>query len=129
MAKNNQTVSGNIKQFCDFTDQAKLDYQWNYDEVNRLDKLTQDYLHSLELDNLNYKERAKVATQLQKCRQERRIAKDIVENLAPLVDFLSSDKGNSYMKLMREVQGRTRKTEAKMKHRFYVPRVLEKEDQ
>lgn len=43
-------------------DDAKEDYVWNKDEISRLDKLTQDYLHMFEPDGLDYKGRAKVAT-------------------------------------------------------------------
>lgn len=46
-----------ISDFCKMIDYAKNDYQWNKDEVNRLDRLTQDYLHKLELEGLDYKQR------------------------------------------------------------------------
>lgn len=42
----------NISNFCETITQAKQDYEWNKSEINRLDKLTQDYLHKLELDGL-----------------------------------------------------------------------------
>ena len=100
------------------------DYAWNYNEVKQKDRLTQDYLHKLELDGLNYKERAKVATQLAQCRQARRECKDTVEILEPLVTFLESDKGKNLYNLVREVLGKTRKVEERMKTRVYVPRVL-----
>ena len=77
--------SESISSFCKLMENAQRDYAWNYDEVNRMDRLTQDYLHKLELDGLDYKERAKVATQLAKCRQARRECKDTVEILEPLV--------------------------------------------
>lgn len=70
--------SGAISSFCELMTSAQKDYVWNYEEVNRMDRLTQDYLHKLELENLDYKERAKVATQLAKCRQSRRECKDTV---------------------------------------------------
>ena len=116
-----------ISGFCNLMSDAQGDYAWNSNEVNRLDKLTQDYLHKLELENLNYKERAKVATQLAKCRQQRRECKDTVEVLEPLIQFLDSDKGKNLMNLMREVLGKTRKMEERMEHRAYVPRVLEQD--
>jgi hypothetical protein len=106
---------------------AQRDYAWNYDEVNRMDRLTQDYLHKLELDGLDYKERAKVATQLAKCRQVRRECKDTVEILEPLVQFLESDKGKNLLNLVREALGKTRKVEERMETRTYIPRVLEQE--
>lgn len=76
--------SESIGAFCRMMEDAQKDYAWNYSEVNRMDRLTQDYLHKLELDGLDYKERAKVATSLAKCRQARREYKDTVEILEPL---------------------------------------------
>ena len=108
-------------------DDVQKDYAWNYGEVNRMDRLTQDYLHKLELEHLDYKERAKVATQLTRCRQVRRECKDTVEILEPLVQFLDSEKGKNLMNLVREVLGKTRRVEERMEARVYVPRVLEEE--
>jgi hypothetical protein len=106
-------------------DDAVKDYEWNRNEVNRMDKLTQDYLHMLELDNLDYGERAKVATQLQKCRQLRRWHKDTVEILEPLITYLEGDRGKNFLNLLKEVLGKTRRAEEKMANRVYYPRVLE----
>lgn len=118
-----------ISDFCKMVENARSDYEWNYDEVNRLDKLTQDYLHQLELDGLDYYERAKVATQLAQCRQLRRISKDTVEVLEPLITFLDGDKGRGMMNLMRETLGKTRKVEERMKTRTYRYKVLEQGDE
>lgn len=130
MSKKKQTepqFSECISSFCRMMEDAKRDYIWNYEQVNQMDKLTQDYLHKLELDNLDYKERAKIATQLSRCRQERRCHKDTAEILEPLVQFLDSDKGKNLLNLVREVLGKTRKVEERMETRTYIPRVLEQE--
>lgn len=119
-----ETISG----FCRMLDEAKRDYSWNYDEVGRMDRLTQDYLHKLELDDLDYKERAKVATKLARCRQQRREFKDTVEILEPLIQFLESDRGKNLVNLVREVLGKTRKVEERMETRTYIPRVLRQEE-
>ncbi len=116
--------SGSISQFCAMMERAQRDYAWNYEEVNRMDGLTQDYLHKLELDNLDYAKRAKLATQLAECRKRRRACKDMVEVLSPLVGFLESDKGKTLLNLMREALGKTRKVEERMETRTYFPRVL-----
>ncbi len=105
-------------------DAAIKDYSWSKDEVNRMDRLTQDYLHKLELDGLDYAERAKVATKLSYCRQLRREHKDTAEILEPLVQFIDSDKGRNMMNLLREALGKTRKAEERMENRVYHPRVL-----
>ncbi len=117
--------SATISNFCGMVTDAVSDYEWNRSEVNRLDRLTQDYLHRLELENLDYRERAKVATQLSKCRQLRRASKDTVEILEPFIEFIESEKGKQTMNLMREALGKTRKVEKYMENRTYRYKVLE----
>lgn len=116
--------STHISKFCEIIANAQSDYEWNRDEVNRLDKLTQDYLHDLEFGGLKYRERAKVATKLSRCRQLRRDSKDTAETLEPLITFLQSDRGRNMMNLLREVLGKTRKIEKRMEHRRYRYKVL-----
>ena len=129
MTSKQPQFSENISGFCNMVDKARQDYEWNYNEVNRLDYLTQDYLHKLELDGLCYSERAKVATQLARCRQLRRASKDTVEIFKPLIDFLDTDKGKQLLSLMRETLGKTRKVEEKMKTRTYRNKILEEDEQ
>lgn len=127
--KESPKYSTYISNFCNMTHTACNEYRWQRDEVNRLDKLTQDYLHMLELDGLDYRQRAKVATQIAKCRRERRLAKDVTEILEPLVQFLESDKGKNMLNLLREVLGKTRKAEARIGgNRIYKYKVYEKEE-
>lgn len=116
-----------ISDFCNMVTEAKADYDWNKSEVTRLEKLTQDYLHKLELEDLTYNERAKIATQLRKCRQLRRASKDTVETLEPFISFIDSEKGRQTMNLMREALGKTRKVESYMQNRKYRYKVLEEE--
>ena len=127
MSKKKPTIppfSQNISAVCELMDTAVRDYAWSSEQVHRMDGLTQDYLHKLELDGLDYGERAKVATQIQRCRQLRRAHKDTCEILEPLVMFLNSDKGRNMMNLLREALGKTRKAESRMGSRTYFPRVL-----
>ena len=109
---------------CSMMDNAAKDYTWNKEQIAKMDKLTQDYLHMLELNELDYKERAKIATKLRACRRERREHKDTVEVLEPLVQYLDSDKGKQLYNLLREALGKTRKAEDRMETRIYFPRVL-----
>lgn len=119
--------SGSIESFLALMEQAQRDYTWNEEQVTHYNGLQEDLLHQIELNNLNYKDRARVATQLMKCRQSRRESKDTVRALQPLVEFLESEKGKSLTNLMKEVLGRTRKVEKQMENRVYVPRVLYEE--
>lgn len=118
--------SKSISDFLTMLEETKKAYAWHYDEVNRLDLLTQDYLHKLELEDLSYHERAKVATEISLCRKQRRESKDIVGVLRPIIEFLESDKGKNLLNLMREVLGKTRKAEEYLGNRTYIPRVLDK---
>ena len=104
---------------------AKNDYTFYTQEVDRLEKLQQDYLHKLELEDLKYEGRAKVATQLARCRQQRREAKDMKTALEPLVFWLDTDKGKQLTNMLNEVLGQTRKVENKLKDRIYYHRVLQ----
>ena len=124
MKKDNPNFSKSISDIISMMESAKKDYEWNDAERRRCESLTQDYLHSLELDGFTYKQRAKVATQLALCRQERREHKDMVMALEPLVTFLESDKGKNMINLMREALGKTRKIETYMETRRYFNRVL-----
>lgn len=119
-----QTISECLSEFCKFCNEVDQAYTYNYNEVNRLDQKTQDYLHILELKASNYKERAKVATKLSRCRQERRELKDFLEDAQNLVNFLRSDKGVSLMKSLSAVIGNTRKAEEYHKTREYKFRIL-----
>lgn len=114
-----------ISDFINIVETAQKDFKWNYEEVNRLDRLTQDYLHTLELDNLDYNGRAKIATQLSKCRQLRRESKNSVEVLQPLIEFLDSDKGKYLLNILKEILGKTRKAETYIENRSYKRRVLQ----
>lgn len=117
--------SSSISNFCSMMENAIKDYEWNSEEVVRMDRLTQDYLHKLELEDLDYGERAKIATQLARCRQTRRENKETTEVLEPLVQFLTSEKGKSLLNLTREALGKTRKVEERMQTRAYFHRVLD----
>ena len=118
--------SARLSEVCELLESAQKDYVWNKDQVVLMDRLTQDYLHSLELDDLDYGGRAKVATKLAQCRVDRREHKDTVAYLEPIVQFLDSEKGKQLFNLLREALGKTRKAEEKMVGRVYWPRVLER---
>ena len=127
--KNNiPQFSASISGFLDIIRTATADYRWNKEEVGRLDKLTQDYLHKLELENLTYGERAKVATKLAQCRKLRRESKDTVEILEPFILFLENDKGKRLSGLLSEVLGKVRKLEERMEGRTYRYRVLNNDE-
>ncbi len=113
-----------LKTFLDFVDNAKSDYNFNLEAMKNEERITQDYLHKLELENLNYRERSKIATQLVSNRQARRNYKDAVEELEPIVDFFDDPQNKVLIKKMSELLGQIRKVESYHQRRFYVPKVI-----
>lgn len=108
----------------DFVDNAKSDYNYNLEAMKNEERITQDYLHKLELEGLNCRERSKIATQLVSNRQARRNYKDAVEELEPIVDFFEDQQNRNLIKKMSELLGQIRKVENYHQRRFYVPKVI-----
>ena len=113
-----------ISEFLNFIAEAQSQYRFCRDEVENQEKLTQDYLHSLELDDLKRDERSKVATKLAVNRKDRRYYKDRVEELEPIVQFFEQPQNKKVLDKMKQVLGVVRKSELYHKDRKYIPRVL-----
>lgn len=126
--KSRPQLSSVIEVFINAVEEAQRDYDWNYEEVNRLNLLQQDLLHMLELSDLKYSGRGKVATQLRNCRIDRRASKDTVEMLEPFLEQINSDKGIQMMRFLKELLGQTRNLEKNMGVRVYRFRELDEED-
>lgn len=116
-----------IKTFLDFVDSARSEYNFNLEAMKNEERITQDYLHKLELEGLNCRERSKIATQLAHNRQARRSYKDAVEELDPIVEFFEDPKNRSVLNSMSQLLGQVRKVESYHKRRFYVPKVIDGE--
>ena len=122
---NETKVSVIISDFVKFLNDANFSYTYMLEKMSEQEKITQDILHSLELDDLKYSERAKLATKLATARKQRRIYKDAVEELAPVADFLEDNKKllNNFSALV----GSVRKQERYHSNRQYYPRIVEKD--
>ena len=101
-----------------------------YDESNakvtHLDHLTQDYLHALELEATSYHERARVATALKQCREERRPFKDNVYLTEPIMSYLKSQEGKKLLGRLEHLRNIAHNTERCALGKKYSPRVLTK---
>lgn len=113
-----------ISEFLNFVAEAQSQYRFCSDEVNNQDKLTQDYLHSLELDGLKRDERSKVATKLAINRMDRRYYKDRAEELEPIVEFFEDPQNKKILDKMKQVLGATRNQEKRHIDRHYMPKIL-----
>lgn len=120
-------VSEWLSMFLQNMDQYAKDYEWAVQEETRLERLTQDYLHLLELAELDYHGRAKLAAKLREHRIQRRAAKDTVIVLEPIVEFLNSERGKLLIGQLQQVLGKVRKAEKYIDQRTYTPKVLERD--
>lgn len=124
----NKNPSEYISEFLDFISNINSAYNDCLDEMKKQEQLTQDYLHSLELDDLRYDERNKIATKLATNRKDRRYFKDRVEEYEPIIKFLNEPKNKQLINQLKQVLGECRKMENRHCNRFYIPRVLKDKD-
>ena len=113
-----------LSEFLNFVSEAQSHYKFCTEEMKKQDQLTQDFLHSLELDDLKRGERSKLATKLAINRKDRRYYKDRVEELQPIVDFFADPQNKKALDKLTNVLGACRKMENYHKDRIYVPKVL-----
>ena len=125
----NKLPSEYLTEFLNFISAAQSHYKFCSDELNKQEKLTQDYLHILELDELKCAERSKIATKLATNRKDRRYYKDRVEELEPVVNFFGDPQNKKILDKLTQVLGACRKSEFYHKDRVYVPRVLKEKEQ
>lgn len=120
--------SEQITNFLNFIAAAQSHYKFCKEEQEKQEDLTQDFLHSLELDGLNYGERSKLATKLVTNRKDRRYYKDRVEELEPIVAFFSDPQNKKMLDKLQQVLGQVRKQENYHKDRTYTPKILKESD-
>lgn len=121
---NKKKYSEQLSDFLNFVSSAQSHYNFCLEEMKKQEKLTQDYLHSLELDDLKCEERSKLATKLAINRKDRRYYKDRVEELEPITKFFSDSKNKKVINDLTQVLGAVRREESYHKDRVYIPKVL-----
>lgn len=120
--------SEQITNFLNFVSAAQSHYKFCDEEMRKQEQLTQDYLHSLELDDLKCNERSKIATKLATNRKDRRYYKDRVEELEFIVKFFEDPQNKKMLDKIKQVLGETRKAENYHKDRTYIPKILKESD-
>ena len=121
--------SEQITNFLNFITAAQSHYKFCDEEMHKQEQLTQDYLHSLELDDLKCNERSKIATKLAVNRKDRRYYKDRVEELEPIVQWALDPTNIKAVNQLKQVLGACRKQENYHKDRTYIPKVLKESDE
>lgn len=117
-----------LTEFLNFIKDAQSHCKFCEEEMHNQEQLTQDYLHKLELDELNCAERSKIATKLAINRKDRRYYKDRVGELKPIIDFFSDPQRKKVLDELKQVLGAVRKEEGYHKYRNYIPRVLKESE-
>lgn len=111
--------SEQISTFLNFLQNARNEYTYCYEQVGKADKQTVDLLHDLELADLRYSERAKLATELRQVRQERRRAKDTVEVTGKIIAVIDQPHISKAMEALKQMIGEVRKVEQYHAKRTY----------
>lgn len=119
-----ERISEELSNFLNLLHSLPSKYKLAKEELDKQEALTQDYLHSLELNNLSYKQRCKIATKLSKNRKNRRIAKDELEELTPLYNYMTDPANKKVFDKLTDILGETRKVEKYHSNRQYRNRVI-----
>lgn len=118
--------SENISKFLEFIEQCKIDSHESIEGIKREEKHQEDLLHDIEICS-NAKERSKLATQLHKCREERRNFKNIQEETSWVVNFVSATENKKTFDRLKQVYSNIKRTEEKHENWVYIPRLREGE--
>lgn len=120
----NKPPSNYLSEFLNFISKAQSHYKFCLDELSQHDERTWDFVHSYELDELNFNERGKLGTQFHQHLKDRRYYKDRVEELEPIITFFTEPQNKKVLNDLTQVLGKVRKAEGYHKHRTYIPKVL-----
>lgn len=101
-------------------DKLKKDYDYHYALVGECDLKCVDIVHKLELEDLGYHDRAKLATEHRKVLKDRRCGKDTVALLTPVMKWLESSE--KVVKQLDQIIGEVRKIARVQEMRSYKPR-------
>ena len=118
-----ESYSKPISDFLKYEKDIRKKYKIALENIDLLDKSTQDLLHQMELGE--YKDSVKVVPQLRKIRKARRIYKDFIETVEPFIDLMQTQEyTRAINKLSSDVLGKVRKEEKAKTNRKYYPRVI-----
>lgn len=118
-------TSKKIEQFLNLCNETEQKYKYYIEVMEECNRHTADYLHALELEDMTYNERGKLQTKERKNRKERRLAKDIVECLEPLREYLNTPEGKKAHNTLQQVLGKVRRIERYHANRTYRKRAKE----
>lgn len=119
-------ISENISSFLNFIRETGELYRMSEMNGQEADDATQDILHSLELEEHDTDDFARLAAKLKEVREQRRIAKDTMYQSSPVCDW--ADDNQRVLKDLERLLGEVRKREKNTENRIYTPRTNFKEE-
>jgi hypothetical protein len=124
--KSNKSRSEIIEDFLTLLRESGSKYDFNHENMNRMDLLATDIDHKFEKMDLTYHQYAQLGKKLTECQRERRIYKDEVEELRHIVEWYKNNQ--SVYNSLSQLLGNIRKEERYHKERVYMPRVMTHEE-
>ena len=119
----------NPKEFADEISNCvgyiREEFEANFNKVKELDRQTQDILHSLEIENLSYHEKARLAIKLEEIRKLRRMHKDVVEQFQSMNNFFNGQNTIKTLKLFADELRRIQRLNENRPNRTYRKRSKE----
>ena len=117
-------VSDGIDRFLAFLRDTEREYHIAEASEQEANDMTQDLLHSLELQEHNYHEYARLSKELKKVRQQRREAKDTLSEALPILTWIESNR--AVIRGLEKLLGEVRKAEKRTDNRIDTPRAQQK---
>ena len=113
--------SRKITDFIELMDTAKKQNVQLIDAVHKMNNRQQDILHEIELQKMYSTKGVYTLKELQKLRQDRRVAKDTLDLWRPFKDFVNAhpDLKNDLIDVLKNIEAAAEKQNA----RVYYPRT------
>lgn len=117
----NEEVSKKIEEFLSFLRECETLCHMAESDEQEANYATQDILHSLELEEHDYRDFAKISKELKTVRKKRREAKDTIAVMSCVVKWAEDNKNT--IKSLERLLGDTRKVIKSWDTRIYIPRT------
>ena len=114
-------TSEQIDRFLTFLRECEQGVHMAETDEQEANSATQDILHSLELEDHDYRTYAKLGKELRGVRRKRREAKDRLSVLALVLDWAEANRAT--IKSLERLLGDVRKAEKYTENRIYTPRT------
>ena len=110
-----------IEVFLSFLRDCEQRYRMAEADEQEANSATQDILHSLELEEHDYRDYARLSEELRDVQRKRRSARDLLSVTAPILTWL--DGNRTVVKSLEKLLGEVRKAERNTENRIYTPRT------